>query len=159
MCNLVILGFIAQFGGAFAGSANDAYDNDGEWDSWDVISVVAYNICNVIGIFLFIYSTVLFGRAASAIARKENLEYEPAECCEEKCFSCCPGCCTSTDCFLTYFCCLSLHMIQVARSMETVEELTTNVLNSRPADCRCCNCWVAKLDFAQGAAYGALDPS
>lgn len=161
-CNFLMFGLIVQTLQIFKGGAGDAYDKDfGDWDSSDWIDVVLFNIGNFIGCIFMIYSCVIFGRAASAIARKQNSEYEPAECCEEKCFSCWPGwcgSCTSCNCCLTYWCCLPLHILQVARSMEESEELTTNIKNGRPEDCRCCNCWVARSDFQRGAEYGALDP-
>jgi len=155
-CNALVFLILMNIGSMNASAAQEAYDKD-SWDTMDFFHVLFYSFGNVFGILFFVYIAVTFGKAASKIARKQNFEYEPAECCEEKCFSCCPGWCTSDKCCFVYWCCLNLHMLQVARSMEGSQELTTNVLNGRPTDCRCCNCWVAKTGGVREPAYGALE--
>lgn len=127
----------------------------------EVISQVLFNLgsistdlaflSNIGYIFYYasmIYFSVIFGKAATKIASKQSLKYEPAECCEACCSAeamCCPGCnpcgCSSLSCCCTYWCCFGCHFMQVARSMEPLTELTTNIENGRPEDCRCCNCW------------------
>lgn len=107
-------------------------------------------------IALFAYFTVIFGYAATKIAQKKGLEYEPAECCT-KCYDgCCTGwgCCSSCWCCLTFCCCYDCHFIQVARTLEKDDNMKNAILDGRPQSCKCCNCWdtAEPLELMTGTA-------
>jgi len=137
MCNLILLQFLVNI----LSQSSNTSDPD-EMDTVTIVAIIASSIGMVLEIVLAIYTMLLFGRAANRIARRNSMVYEPGEYCESCCSdTMCAGCCTSCECCCAYFCCLVPHMLQVARFMETSEELQTKIMNGRPEQCGCCNCW------------------
>jgi len=126
------------------------YDPDVE-NSWAYFLGTAGQVMEFV---LWMYATILFGKAASAIAVAKGYEYEAAECFD----NCCPGgaCCTSCTCCCAYTCFEGCHYMQVARDLEGTE-LVTNIVNQgRPESCRCCNCWIRDASELGEALH--LDP-
>lgn len=137
VCTLCTLGII---GSVMQSMWQNGKSPDGGAD-WILFAIST--VGDIIGIISVVYATVIFGKAATAIAKAQGLEYEPAECMTNCCSDdmCCGGCC-SLVCCCTYCCCGDCHFIQVARSFEGSQELVSNVEEGRPEKCRCCNCWV-----------------
>lgn len=122
------------------------------------IGIIGSAIGGIFSLLGTIYMMIIFGKAATAIAEKQSIQYEPAECCNGCCGEekTCGGCCPSCLCCLTYCCCYHVHSVQVARTMEERTELTTNIIKGRPAECQCCNCWSQPGLETGGSATDAL---
>jgi len=106
-------------------------------------------VASIIEMVMYIYLAVIFGYSAGQILKKSKTNvYEPEECCNGchddgcgGCFSNCMKCCSSWQCCCAYCCCFELHLDQVARFIETDKEMQDVILEGRPEQCKCCNCW------------------
>lgn len=110
-----------------------------------IVSPLMNNVSNVIELVVYIYMMVVFGYAATKIAQKKGFTYEPEDCCNkcynEGCCSTCGSCPTSFNCCCAYWCCFALHVLQVARAIEDDDNMQSAIVDGRPTDCQCCNCW------------------
>jgi len=110
-----------------------------------IIHPVIGNLADIVELVVYIYMMVVFGFAATKIAQKKGLTYEPKDCCtkcyKEGCCSTCGTCCTSCNCCCAYWCCFPLHVVQVARSIEGDSNMQDAIMEGRPQECQCCNCW------------------
>lgn len=109
------------------------------------IPEVGSTLSQILEIIEWVYLAVVFGFAATKIAQKKGMVYEPQECCTTcyngNCVGGCMQCCSSCNCCCAYWCCLPLHMIQVARAIESDSNMQDAIMQGRPQQCQCCNCW------------------
>jgi len=116
------------------------------------LGAITNPIGSIINLIMYIYIGILFGKSATSIAKTQKLNYQPGDCCEACCetqyFACCPGETTGdkVNCCCAYCCCYNCHAMQVSRTLEgNPGGMLDNVMNARPAQCKCCNCWVGAL--------------
>jgi len=62
----------------------------------------------------------------------------------------------SLKCCLTWMCCMWCHITQAARELETHHELQQNILDNRPDECKCCNCWIVELGVGREGEMAPL---
>lgn len=106
-------------------------------ETWQTI---LQTLGSIVELFLGIYVLVIFGTAATRVSKAKGFQYEPAECFESCCQDQCCLCCTSCTCCCTYWCCSGCHYMQVMRTIEGTD-MEQNIMNGRPEQCKCCNCW------------------
>jgi len=109
------------------------------------LNSICQGIANIVEMILHIYLMVVFGVAASRIAKQKGLVYEPQDCCNtcynDSCFNGCMKCCTSLNCCCAFCCCEFCHLVQVARTIENDSNMQDAIMSGRPDECQCCNCW------------------
>jgi len=116
------------------------------------IGQIFRGIAGLIEMVAWVYICVIFGYSAGQILKKNSsTTYEPQECCNscynDGCGGCCANCmkcCTSWQCCCAYCCCFEVHFDQVARYLEADPEMQRAIMDGRPPECQCCNCWITE---------------
>jgi len=124
------------------------------------IGSILRGVAGIVELVLGIYIAIIFGYSATKIARAKGFNYEADECCtmcyEQGCSSTCGRCCSSFNCCCAYSCCYENHFMQVARTMESDEAMKNAIMEGRPEQCKCCNCWETRvpLELTTGGTSG-----
>jgi len=120
-------------------------------------------VSGIVELILGIYVSVIFGYSATKIAQAKGLSYEPGQCCtgcyENGCMSTCGTCCSSFNCCCAYSCCYEEHFMQVARTLENDQDMQNAIMQGRPQQCQCCNCWqtAVPLELTTGSSRTGTD--
>lgn len=117
------------------------------------------NISQLVQLIYYIYMAIIFGYAAQRIASAKGFDYEAAQCCtmcyEQGCCSTCGRCCSSFDCCCAFSLCYNIHTLQVARVLETDTNMQNKILEGRPEQCKCCNCWKTRVPLELTTGTGS----